>query len=234
MNIKTIIALSVGTGAMLILIFALMVCYQEKRWKSIPLSILLTVSGTIGTYIWFFVECSFWGGRSYYGAVFLVPMMFTYVARWIKIPYGELMDYCAPAECVMLAIMKYQCLVDGCCGGIALRVLEDGSTIFFPSQIVELVNALMIVAILLIVAVKQKYRGKIYAWYLLIYGTMRFVLNWFRSDNTPLLLGLPAGNLWSLLAVFWGLLWLTNRKIVIVRKIAGKKEFSLVERENDD
>ena len=156
-----IMALSIGTGAMLILIAVMMVCYKEKLWKSVPVALLLTVTGTLGTYIWYLIECSRWGGRSYYGAVFLVPIIFRFVAKLIKIPYGDLMDYCAPAECVMLAIMKYQCFVDGCCEGRILKVYADGTWLSFPSQIVELINALTIMTILMFMGIKGKNRGKI-------------------------------------------------------------------------
>lgn len=217
MTLKTILALSTGTLAMLILITILMKRYSIACWKGIPVSILLTVTGTIGTYIWFFVEGSWFGGRSYYGAVFLVPIAFAYLARYINIPYSELMDFCAPAECIMLVIMKYQCLIDGCCGGRTLGVTADGVGIIFPSQIVELSNALILAAVLMCMAFSSRNRGKIYAWYMILYGATRFVLNWFREDTTPLLMALPAGNLWSLLAVFIGTLWLLDYKIAIVK-----------------
>lgn len=218
MTLNTIAALSLGTFAMLVLILIMMKRYKVRVWKSLPVAVMLTVAGTIGTYIWFFVESSLFGGRSYYGAVFLVPLAFIYVAKLMRIPYGDLMDFCAPAECIMLVIMKYQCLVDGCCSGkVLLSIAIDGSVIF-PSQMVELVNAFVIMAVLMIMAMCQKGRGKLYPWYLVIYGGTRFVLNFFRADIQPLLLGLPAGNLWSLLAIFLGFLWLTDRRITIVKK----------------
>lgn len=218
MTINTIIALSAGTLAMLILILIMMKHYRVRLWKGLPVALLLTVTGTLGTYIWFFVESSIFGGRSYYGAVFLVPLAFVYVAKLMRIPYGDLMDFCAPAECVMLSIMKYQCLVDGCCAGkVLLSIAIDGSVIF-PSQLVELINALVLMAVLMTMAFFKKTRGKIYPWYLVLYGATRFVLNFFRADTQPLLLGLPAGNLWSLLAIFLGVLWLTDRKLTIVKK----------------
>lgn len=218
MTLKTVIALSVGTCAMLVLILILMRLYRVKLWKGLPVAILLTIAGTIGTYIWFFIESSMFGGRSYYGAVFLVPLAFIYVAKLMRIPFGDLMDFCAPAECVMLAIMKYQCLVDGCCGGrVMLELAADGS-IVFPSQIVELINALLIMAVLMGLAICKKARGKIYAWYLVIYGGTRFVLNLFRADVTPFLIGLPVGNIWSILAIFLGVLWLTDRRLLIVKR----------------
>lgn len=218
MTPKTMIALSAGTGAMLVLILILMRLYRVKLWKSFPIAIILTITGTIGTYIWFLIESSMFGGRSYYGAVFLVPLAFVYLAKLMRIPYGDLMDFCAPAECIMLVIMKYQCLVDGCCAGrVMLEIAADGSVVF-PSQIVELINAFLIMALLMGLAICKKARGKLYAWYLVIYGGTRFVLNLFRADVTPFLLYLPIGNVWSILAIFIGILWLTNRKLLIVKK----------------
>lgn len=224
MNLKTILVLSMGTGAMLVLIAILMKRYGIKLWKSVPVSVLLTVTGTIGTYIWFFIEASWFGGRSYYGAVFIVPIAFRYVAKMMKIPYGELMDFCAPAECIMLAIMKYQCFVDGCCGGRVLRTLEDGSTVLFPSQIAELINAFVLMIVLMTMGILKKQHGKIYAWYLILYGVTRFVLNYFRADTTPFLMGLPAGNFWSVVSIAIGFLWIKDYAVKLVKKEELKQD----------
>ncbi|MBQ5327639.1 MAG: prolipoprotein diacylglyceryl transferase [Oscillospiraceae bacterium] len=217
MDIKTITMLSIGTGAMLVLIAILMKCYKVVVWKSVPVSLLLTVAGTIGTYIWYFVETSYFSGRSYYGAVFLVPLMFVFVAKLMRIPYDDLMDFCAPAECIMLAIMKYQCLTEGCCAGKVLYILENGDPKIFPSQMVELINAFSIMAVLMLMCFSKKYRGKIYPWYMVIYGSTRFVLNYFR-ETEPLLIGLPAGNLWSLVAIVIGIMWIKDYQIKIIKK----------------
>lgn len=224
MTITTILALSIGTVSMLILILILMKWYQVKLWKGIPVAILLTITGTLATYIWFFVESSWFGGRSYYGAVFLVPLAFVFIAKWLRIPYEQAMDFCAPAECAMLVIMKYQCLVDGCCAGIVLYFTADGTAVRFPSQMIEVVNALVLMLILMILAHNEKNRGKIYPWYLLLYGATRFVWNWFRADNTPMIVGLPEGNVWSLMAMCWGYMWLRGYKLAIVKNEAPQSE----------
>lgn len=218
MNAKTVIALSVGTGAMWLIMLLLMKRYQVKLWKSLPLALLLTVTGTVSTYIWAYIECSWFGARSYYGAVFLVPMFFILIAKLFRVSYGDLMDFCAPSECAMLVIMKYQCMVDGCCGGKVLYSAPNGEQIVFPSQVVETANALMIMLVLTVIAYRLKWRGKVYPWYLLLYGVSRFVLNWFRADTTPLLMGLPAGNLWSLVAITLGIIWLLGYKVALVRQ----------------
>lgn len=224
MNIKTIIALSVGTCAMLTLMLIIGVKYRLKLWKCIPIALILTITGTIGTYIWFFVENSWFGGRSYYGAVFIVPIAFIALAKLMRVSYGDLMDLCAPAECVMLAIMKLQCLIDGCCGGRVLYTTAEGIEVVFPSQIVELANAFLLMLVLMIMAFLPKFRGKIYPWYLVLYGATRFVLNWFRAESTPIMAGLTPGCLWSLVAIFFGILWLCDYKVSIVKKNLGSKE----------
>ena len=202
---------------MLILMLIIGIKYRMNLWKCIPVAVVLTIVGTIGTYLMYFVENASFEGSSYFGAVFFVPIVFIVFSKLIKIPYGDLLDLCAPAECIMLVLMKYQCLINGCCSGRMLYLTPEGVAVMFPSQLVELINAVVLMLVLMVMALSQKWRGKIYPWYLIIYGCTRFVLNWFRFTS-PLLMGLPAGNLWSLVAIFIGVLWLTDRKIVIVKK----------------
>lgn len=203
-----ILILAIGTVAMMIPMLILMKRYNLILWKSVPVAVILTITGTISTYIWFWIENLWFGGRSFYGAVFLVPLAFIYVAKWLKLPYLELMDLCAPAECVMLALMKFSCLKDGCCGGRVLCTTAEGIEVVFPSQIVELCNAFLVFLVLMILAWNWKNRGKIFPWYMIIYGATRFVLNWFRAETEAYAFGLPAGNLWSLVAIVTGIMWL--------------------------
>jgi len=217
MNAETLLILLLGTLAMLILMLIIGIKYRMNLWKCIPVAVVLTIVGTIGTYLMYFVENASFEGSPYFGAVFFVPIVFIVFSKLIKIPYGDLLDLCAPAECIMLVLMKYQCLINGCCSGRMLYLTPEGVAVMFPSQLVELINAVVLMLVLMVMALSQKWRGKIYPWYLIIYGCTRFVLNWFRFTS-PLLMGLPAGNLWSLVAIFIGVLWLTDRKIVIVKK----------------
>jgi prolipoprotein diacylglyceryltransferase len=194
---KFMIFLLLGTLAMLIPICIQAKWYGVKWWKTIVIALLLTVSGTLGTYLWFFVENGRFGGRSFYGAVFIVPVLFILVSWVFRIPYGKLMDLCAPAECIMLVLMKALCVLEGCCKG---RILFEN--VRFPSQIAELVNALILLVILMYLSHKKENRGKIYPMYLLIYGASRFVLNFFRDVWAET--WMPMGTLWSILAMVIG------------------------------
>lgn len=181
----------------------------QSSWYQIPwikrflLAVLLTVCGTVGTYLLFFVENGWIGGTSFYGAVFFVPVGFLLVAKALRISYYDALDLCAPAECIMLAIMKVQCLLSGCCAGRALCVNAQGITVVFPSQIAELINALMIFAVLMILAYRGSFRARLYSLYMLIYGISRFVLNLFRE--TAVENPFPIGNVWSVVSIVIGI-----------------------------
>lgn len=203
-TIPFILFLIAGTFAMWIPMLFLCGSYKIPVWKSPLIAVLLTLVGTVGTYLWFVVENSRFGGRSFFGAVVLVPLVFLGFAKLLKVPYPHLMDLCAPAECVMLALMKFSCFKDGCCGGRELFVNAEGIFVYFPSQIAEAINAMLIFATLMILAYRQEQRGRIYPWYLVIYGATRFILNWFRNGLTPFLLYLPIGNFWALCSLIVG------------------------------
>ncbi len=203
-SLRLILFLAIGTVLMTIPILMQMKWYGLKLWKSIVISVLLTIIGTVGTYLMYFIETGIVGGISFFGAVFFVPIIFVIVSLIVHIPYTILMDLCAPAECVMLCIMKIQCAVCGCCDGRILFTTAEGVAVRFPSQIVELFNALVIAFILLYLSHKPNKKGSIYWWYMIIYGCSRFVLNLLR-ETTPVFLGLANGSLWSLLSIAVGI-----------------------------
>lgn len=206
------LVLAIGAVAMLIPIIIQSRWKEVPIWKSVIVTLLLTATGTLGIYVWFFVENLEWGGRSFFGAVFLVPLVCIPAARILKINYGVLTDISAPAGCAMLALMKLKCYLDGCCRGIRLYRDEMGVAHYFPSQLVELTNALVLCVILMILSHDKKRTGCVYGWFFLLYGSTRFILNFFRSGTTPFLWILPAGNVWSLVAVLVGVYWLKKKK----------------------
>ena len=203
-----VISLVVGTIAMA----AVMLLPRRWQaglpmWKTLLSAAVLTILGVLGAKLMFLIESGFWAGTSFYGAMFFPPLFMVLLALLLRVPPLALLDLCAPAECVMLAILKMQCAVNGCCVGILLTITADGTYIRFPSQIIELLNALVLMVMLLWLIRKGTWQGRIYPIYMLLYGITRFILNLLR-DTKPFLLGLPAGNFWSLVAIVIALIWL--------------------------
>lgn len=199
-----IIFLSIGTAAMLFMGLLRKRKYNFSTMKTVIVTLCLTVTGVWGTRILFKIESGAWGGQSYFGAVLFVPLLFAALAPVLRISYGRLMDFCAPAECAMLAIMKIDCVLSGCCSGRVLFYTEQGQAICFPSQLIEAVNAIVVMSLLLWLEHTGKHQNRGYSWYLLLYGGTRFALNTLRSELKSFVWILPSGHFWALLCVIAG------------------------------
>ena len=182
--------------------------YGIAVWKSIVISVFLILTGLIGARLWYYVENRSFLGRSFYGVIFIAPIVFYPVAKILRIPYGQTMDLCAPAGCLTLAMVKIRCLLDGCCNGMVLYMDENRRYVRFPSQIVEMMAFLFIMVILLVLGRKEKNQTKIFPWFMILYGFSRFFLNFFREELISYVWGLSAGSFWSLIALFIGSTWL--------------------------
>lgn len=175
--------------------------YGVDLWKVAVTALILTATGCYGAKLMHFIESGSWGGRSLYGAIFLVPVIMLPTATLLKIRYGELMDLCSPAGCVMLALLKVKCMIDGCCRG---RLISVGNYEFiFPSQKVESVTFVIILIIVIVMIFKRRHYTQVYPCFMVIYGFARFFLNLLR-ETTPWIGPLPAGNFWSIISVMTG------------------------------
>lgn len=218
MTVKLGVFLAIGTVLMGVPMGSVARRYGYTNWKWICITVLLTVCGALGTFVMYFVENGIWGGLSFYGAVFLVPVLFLPVTWCMRLPYNKTMDLCAVGECIMLALMKVHCLISGCCKGRLLWTTAEGADIIFPSREAELVVALLIFLVLFLWARKEKMVGTLYGWFLILYGSTRFVLNIFRQAWVEKTMLLPIGNIWSIVAVVIGLVWI----LLLQRRKAGK------------
>ena len=199
--------LLMGMGLMFVVMLITGRFYKIPVWKIAVACVLLTVTGVLGAYGMAFLEAGFvWtAGRSFYGAVFLAPPLMWLVAKLLREPYGRIMDISAPAECIMLALLKYKCTIDGCCFGRMMTV--GGQTFRFPSQWVECIVALILMVVFVVMIFKKKYEDVVFPYYMLIYGIVRFCLNTLR-ETTPWILGLPMGHFWSIISAVIGVIWI--------------------------
>lgn len=214
MNIFLLISLS------LLSIFSLNILRRKKyAFSLITISIISVVEllgGYLGTKLMFLIESGEWGGRSFFGAVLFLPLIFALASKILRIEYPLLTDLIAPSGLSMFAINKFNCYVAGCCGGRLLGFSPEGIPQRFPSQLVEMITAIAIVAILLLIEWKSCLKGMLYPIGLILYGTTRFLLNFYREEWAKYDGGLiPFGTIWSVLSVMIGIIWLI---VLIIRK----------------
>lgn len=212
-NPELIAILFIGTILMTLLIAIQMRWYGIEPWKSIVVAVVLVIVGAFGSRVWYFVENGEFRGRSLYGAIFLSPIAYIPIAFVLRIPYMRILDFCAPAGCLTLALSKLQCMRDGCCTGMVLYVDENFDYVKFPSQIVEMGTFIAIAVILFYLSSRPRCRGRIFPMFLLLYGASRFFLDFLRGGTVPYALGLSAGSFWSLIAGVIGLIVLIIMKL---------------------
>lgn len=212
-SLERIGIIAIGMVAMMLLMVARRKKYQNASiWKMMFLGFLLTVAGVAGTMLMFYIETGLFGGTSFFGAVLFVPVLIL-PALLLKLSYKDILNLCASSECLMLAIMKLDCLATDCCIGKYIPSMNFQ----FPSQIVEMIAGLLVMAALLLLEERKPGRH-MYAWYLVLYGAVRFLLNGFRYGLEPFVWILPNGHFWALVSVLIGLLWLA-----CAGKIAAKR-----------
>ncbi len=122
-----------------------------------------------------------------------------------------LLDVLGPAMALAHAFGRIGCFMQGCCfgrpapNGFPLAVtfpketlpavrypslLTDGSAPVYPVQLFESAGNILMCGILLLLLYRRKYAGMIGGVYLILYGVMRFLLEFMRGDHTDSILGL--------------------------------------------
>lgn len=179
--------------------------YHVPVYKLVICAAMLTVTGMIGGALLYYIENGQWGNQSFYGAILFAPPMMVLVALLLRAPVDAILDMVPTVGCLFLAVQKIQCIRVGCCEGKLMGYDAQGNEVLFPSQLLEGAVALLIGIFLFWLISEKKNRGRILAWFLVLYGATRFVLNLTR-ETTPFLFGLAAGNVWSVVAVLEGIL----------------------------
>lgn len=212
LGFATIVALLGGTLARIPPFYIHSKRIGVKTWKIIILTIILTFCELAGTMILFRIENGAFGGMSYFGGILLLPMFGVILSALFRIRYVDMMDIIATGTGGMLAIMRIQCLYYGCCMGAVIFSTNSGIDIRFPSRMAEILTVIVITVILLNMGKNKKCRGYLYPTYLLCYGVIRFIINWFRDGVEQFIWVLPAGNFWSLVAIAFGVFWIVLYK----------------------
>ena len=197
--------LFLGGDVLLVFLLSMMVNKELRLplWKIVAFTLAVVPVGVFCAKLMRLIEEGTWVGFSLYGAVLFEPLIMIPLGLLIKIKPVEMFTLGAPAGCLSVVFLKIQCLITGCCFGRILWHRENGRPVRFPSQITEMVVALILLFILMRFVQSDKHRKSLYAWFLLLYGSTRFFLNLLR-DTVPFVLGMSAGCFWSLISCIIG------------------------------
>ena len=158
-----------------------------------------------GSFVRILIEI--FGGMVFYGGLiggFLSGIFYVKYLKHIHLDSMVYADVYAPAIPLFHFFGRIGCFLGGCCYGIESRwgfiytmapIPESNGVVRLPIQLIESAGNLLIFIILHRVSKKEHYKGFVFTAYILMYSSMRFVLEFFRGDSIRgFLLGLSTSQ----------------------------------------
>ena len=214
MNFSTLLPLSLALIIALVISIFRRKEYNFSLTKSIVFTILTCIYGFVGTKILFMIEhlengISF-GGVSFYGAVFFIPIALFFTSLITKEKFFKCLDYFGPFILSTLAVMRIGCYISGCCS--AHRIIFMGKQIVPPIQIIEFIFDILIFVFLVLLDHHDKNENKIYGLVypkvMVGYGFIRLIMEHFR-DTPKDVIGMSRGQWYSIVAFLIGFIFLS-------------------------
>ena len=107
-----------------------------------------------------------------------------------------------PVLIIGLLFARLNCWFNGCCHGIDILWLNN-EYYRIPVQLIECGLQLICFTIFIILEKKNKYTGYFYPMYLVMYGFIRFILEFVRFTPKNIL-GMSNGQIFALIAIIIG------------------------------
>ncbi len=195
-----------------------LVFYRKKYNISLLQSIIILLIVYPIAYFWMLVltwmENGFqnWGANNIVRMYVYAPLISIVAAKVLKMPTGKVIDYVAPSMALQQFVGHSVCPFVGCCQGYPCSWgiwNPTTNTRLFPNQWLECIVALAIVFYLLHLAKKENYAGtgRVYAMFLILFGSTRFFLEFLR-DNDKLFLEISNLACHALFMTLVGTVWM--------------------------
>jgi phosphatidylglycerol:prolipoprotein diacylglycerol transferase len=203
-------------------VFYLGMKMKIKAWKTAIVVLTVYPAVVLWMFVLYWIETGFFGGNNIVRVFVYVPLITYPVAKLLKIPFKEALSMVALGPVAVHGVSHLGCMFEGCCHGyIQQWGLYNRTTgcLHFPTQPIEAIIALLILAYLLIRAKKRKYvpDGLEYPIMLMVFGSTRFLCEFLR-DNDKLIWGISNLAFHALFMFVVGMIW------IIVAKRKKKKE----------
>lgn len=179
------------------------------------LSVLHTLVGVFSVKIFAFLESGSADQMSLYGAVFFMPVVYYFGAKFFKRDIGVVFDIFTICMIFTLMCARVNCLFAGCCQGLPIPGVE--STLW-PTRQLELIFYVVLIVKLGSKVGKRTCTGTLYPVYMMTYGIFRFFVEWLRESEH--LIGIfHVSHIWSIIAFVVG----ACVYIKILKEKEGKK-----------
>lgn len=166
----------------------------------------------------------------FFPIIYFAPIALFILGVLIKINPLKLLDFSAPADCLLLIIVKLACFFYGCCYGV-----ETATSFYYnlkteryeiPIALIEIICAVIMFVILSIMLAKKKNNGFLYPAFIAMYSGSRFVSEFWRDDYPETFGNLKGNQVMCLIGLGLGIIYL------IVVAICGKRVSDFFENSN--
>jgi phosphatidylglycerol:prolipoprotein diacylglycerol transferase len=178
-----------------------------------------------------------YGGFAYYGGFIAATAFAFYYVRKHKLGWWRTADLASPAIALGLVFGRIGCFFNGCCfgkrtdghmgvvfprfGSVWRHQIDEGQIARWsnalpvhPTQLYEAAGCLLVFLILyFVVRPRRKHFGDVFAWFLILYGIVRFVVEYWRDDDRGVFFGnlISTSQLISIPLVLGGIVLLVRR-----------------------
>lgn len=196
--------MAIGAVTILVLMLWRHRQYALSRMQAILYGGLILLTGILGAKLLFFFECGMksFSGMSFWGAIFLVLLVMPLFGLFFKLKPKDSLDACAPCGAAMIGFQRFGCYYAGCCGGIPM---QSGVEVW-PTQLMEGFGDMSILLFLIWLEQREKMRGYAYSVFLITYGILRFIIEFFR-DTLKDWFGFSHGQFFSLIGIILAVLF---------------------------
>jgi len=170
----------------------------RKRYNlsSAKAVIYISLDMLIGVFLIYSLAWVFGGGAiqssNYVRMVVWIGPYSWLLAKLFGDPYKKIQDFIMLIGSFLFGFARIGCIFPGCCHGYPSSwgiYSNEAGTVCFPIQIIEIIVSFILAFVMLSMHRKQRFQGKLYPWFLVLFGVTRFVLEFFR-DNPKLFWGI--------------------------------------------
>ena len=154
-----------------------------KPYMVVIVGIIVVIIGLFDVKLFALIEAGFQPEKAanmrLFGEVFLLPPVFYAMAKIFRRDPKIVFDVVVAGVCFSLLCGRFNCLHAGCCKGTLIPDTE----LRWPVREIEIVYYLIFLEISVARNLKKKTHGELYPAFMLSYGALRFVLEFFRETS---------------------------------------------------
>lgn len=174
--------------------------YSLNTGQAFLYTVCVMVSGVLGCKLLYIIEHLGepfeLAGFSFFGAVFIVPVLMILIGKLFRMSSWKSTDAAAICVCAMIGTIRIGCYANGCCGG---KTTAGGFT--WPTQIMESIGDFVILYFL--IRMEKENKQGLYPRFMVGYGVLRFIIEFFRVSSNGKVLDMA--HLFALISIAIGL-----------------------------